>query len=104
LGGIIRAVCSSPDKGTRKQNIGKGTLIAGHGLEGDAHTGPWHRQVSLLAVESIAKMRKKGLDVHAGDFAENLTVEGLDLVSLPIGTRLKIGPEAEAEVNKNKAQ
>lgn len=98
--GIIRAVCSSPEKGTRKKDVGKGVLIAGHGLEGDAHAGPGHRQLSLLAVESIAKMREKGLDVQAGDFAENLTVEGLDLVSLPIGTRLKIGPQAEVEVTQ----
>ncbi len=98
--GIIKAVCSSPEKGTRKKNIGKGMLVAGHGLEGDAHAGPWHRQLSLLAVESIEKMRQKGFSVQAGDFAENLTVEGLDLARLSIGTRLKIGPQAEAEVTQ----
>jgi MOSC domain-containing protein YiiM len=100
LGGIIKAVCSSPQKGMRKKNISKGTLIEGHGLEGDAHAGPWRRQVSLLALESIEKMRQKGLDVQAGDFAENLTVEGVDLVSLPVGTKLKIGAMAEAEVTQ----
>lgn len=98
--GIVKAVCSSSQKGMRKKNINKGELIAGHGLEGDAHAGPWRRQVSLLALESIEKMRQKGLDVRAGDFAENLTVEGMDLVNLPVGTKLKIGAAAEAEVTQ----
>ena len=62
-----------------------------HGIVGDAHAGDWHRQVSLLAQESIDKMRALGLDVNAGDFAENITTSGIDLVSLPIGTRLQVG-------------
>ena len=62
-----------------------------HGLIGDAHAGGWHRQVSLLAMESIRKMQKMGLEVHSGDFAENITTEGLDLVHLPLGARLNIG-------------
>lgn len=98
--GIIRAVCVSPEKGTSKRDVGKGMLIAGHGLEGDAHAGPWHRQVSLLALESIQKVRAQGLNIHPGDFAENLTTEGLDLVNLPVGTRLKIGSSAIAEVTQ----
>lgn len=96
----IIAVCTSEKKGMRKKNIGNGQLIEDFGLEGDAHGGPWHRQVSLLAIESIDKMRKLGLDVNPGDFAENLTTEGIDLVVLPIGTRLKIGAEAEGEVTQ----
>jgi MOSC domain-containing protein YiiM len=84
----------------RKKNVGEGLLISEHGLRDDAHAGPWHRQVSLLAVESIDKMRAKGLDVGPGDFAENLTTGGIDLVSLPIGARLKIGREAVGEVTQ----
>lgn len=80
--------------------MGQGILVEDFGLKGDAHGGPWHRQVSLLALESIEKMRAKGLDVHPGDFAENLTTEGLELVSLPIGTRLKIGENAIGEVTQ----
>lgn len=91
MSGKVVAVCTSVNKGERKKNIGKSNLLVGLGLEGDAHAGFQHRQVSLLALESIEKMRAMGLDVHPGDFAENLTTEGLDLVTLPVGTRLKIG-------------
>lgn len=98
--GKIVAVCTSPRKGMRKKNVGEGLLVPEHGLEGDAHTGTWHRQVSLLALESIEKMRQQGLDVHPGDFAENLTTRGIDLVSLPVGTRLRIGPQAVGEVTQ----
>lgn len=89
--GKIIAVCTSKNKGERKKNVGEAQLLVDLGLEGDAHAGYMHRQVSLLALESIEKMRQKGLDVHPGDFAENLTTEGLDLPALPIGTKLKIG-------------
>jgi MOSC domain-containing protein YiiM len=89
--GKIVAVCTSKNKGERKKNVGQANLLVGLGLEGDAHAGFQHRQVSLLALESIEKMRKMGLDVHPGDFAENLTTEGLTLPVLPIGTKLKIG-------------
>lgn len=98
--GRIVAVCTSLRKGERKRNIGWGRLVPDHGLEGDAHAGPWHRQVSLLALESIRKMQAKGLKVGPGDFAENLTTEGLDLRSLVPGTKLKIGPEAVLEVTQ----
>ncbi|SHI34159.1 MOSC domain-containing protein [Desulfofundulus thermosubterraneus] len=98
--GVIVAVCASPEKGTRKKNIGTGMLVANHGLKGDAHAGPWHRQVSLLAMESIQKMRELGLDVNPGDFAENITTEGINLAGLPVGTRLAIGPEAIGEVTQ----
>ena len=98
--GIIKAVCISPKKGMRKKNIGEGLLIKEFGIKDDAHSGPWHRQVSLLASESVNKMRAKGLDVGPGDFAENLTTEGIDLVNLPIGTHLKIGSEAMGEVTQ----
>ncbi|QSQ09350.1 hypothetical protein H0A61_01711 [Koleobacter methoxysyntrophicus] len=88
--GKVVAVCTSEKKGMRKKDIGKGELIEGFGLKGDAHGGDWHRQVSLLAVESIEKMQKKGLKVGPGDFAENITTKGLDLVNLPVGTRLRV--------------
>ena len=89
--GQVVAVCTSAKTGTRKANVGEGVLRVNWGIEGDAHAGDWHRQVSLLALESIDKMRAKGLDVGPGDFAENITTEGLDLVSLPVGTRMRLG-------------
>lgn len=98
--GKIVAVCTSPKKGMRKTNVGNGQLVNDFGLENDAHGGPWHRQVSLLALESIEKMRKLGLDVNPGDFAENITTEGVDLVSLPIGTKIKLGQAALGEVTQ----
>lgn len=87
----VLAVCISENKGERKKPVEAVELRENHGIVGDAHAGEWHRQVSLLAQESIDKMRKLGLDVNAGDFAENITTSGIDLVSLPIGTRLQVG-------------
>ena len=89
--GKILSVNISPKKGEKKQNINCGLFIENHGLKDDGHAEPGIRQVSLLAKESIEKIRNKGLDVQYGDFAENLTTEGIDLPSLSIGTRLKIG-------------
>jgi len=86
-------------KGVRKKPIDEGILIEDLGIEGDAHSGKWHRQVSLLALESIEKMRALGLDVGPGDFAENITTEGIDLISLPIGTKIEIG-ESRLEVTQ----
>jgi MOSC domain-containing protein YiiM len=96
----IIAVCTSQNKEERKTDVGQGLLVTDHGLQGDAHAGPWHRQVSLLAVESIDKMRALGLNVGPGDFAENLTTEGIELFTLPIGTRIKLGAEALGEVTQ----
>ena len=87
----IVAVCISKNKGERKTPVEQVELRREHGIVGDAHAGDWHRQISLLAKESIDKMRALGLDVDNGDFAENLTTAGIDLPSLPIGTRLQIG-------------
>jgi MOSC domain-containing protein YiiM len=87
----VKAVCISENKGERKKPVETVELRENHGIIGDAHAGDWHRQVSLLAQESIDKMRAMGLDVSAGDFAENITTVGIDLVSLPIGSRLKAG-------------
>jgi len=89
--GKVLAVNVSEEKGTKKTNIQSCTLLKDFGLKGDAHAGPWHRQVSLLANESVEKMKAKGLDVGYGDFAENITTEGVDLVHLPIGTMIRIG-------------
>ena len=87
----IVAVCISKEKGQRKTPVASVELKENHGISGDAHAGDWHRQVSLLATESIAKMRAMGLDVDSGDFAENITTSGIDLVALPVGTRLALG-------------
>lgn len=87
----IVAVCVSLNKGERKTPAEQVELRINHGIVGDAHAGDWHRQVSLLARESIEKMVAMGLDVDNGDFAENLTTEGIDLPALPIGAQLKIG-------------
>ena len=87
----VVAVCTSMRKGERKAPVESVELRENHGVVGDAHAGEWHRQVSLLAQESIAKMQKMGLDVSAGDFAENITTYGIDLPALPVGTRLAVG-------------
>lgn len=87
----IKAISISDRKGMRKTNIDHGNLIEGFGLENDAHGGKWHRQVSLLGEESIQFMRDKGLDVVAGNFAENITTEGIDLLSLAVGDHIKLG-------------
>jgi MOSC domain-containing protein YiiM len=89
--GKVVAVCISEQKGERKKPVAEVLIRENHGIVGDAHAGDWHRQISLLALESIKKMQDKGLDVTTGDFAENITTEGIDLPSLPIGTKLVIG-------------
>ena len=95
----IVAVCRSQEKGTKKETVAGGVLKQDYGLIGDAHADCCtHRQVSLLAIESINKMRNLGFNVDPGDFAENLTTEGIDLVSLPVGTRLSIGEEIILEL------
>ena len=87
----VKAISSSPRKGMRKENIPAGKFVAAFGLNQDAHAGDWHRQVSLLAQESIDSMREKGLEVSAGNFAENITTEDLDLTALPVGSHLQLG-------------
>ncbi|HUH66368.1 MAG TPA: MOSC domain-containing protein [Syntrophales bacterium] len=98
--GAVLAVNISEKKGEKKHNIGCALLVVNHGLKDDAHVGSWIRQVSLLAKESIEKIRAKGLDVDYGDFAENITTEGVDLPSLPIGTCLRIGSGVLLEVTQ----
>lgn len=80
----------SIEKGTQKTPISQATIDS-QGIVGDAHSGPWHRMVSLLAKESIQKMIDRGADVDCGAFAENLTTEGLDLLSLPVGSKISVG-------------
>lgn len=88
-------------KGVRKEPTDMIMLTENFGVEGDAHaSSEWHRQVSLLAIESIEKMRQKGIDVHPGDFAENITTEGIDLCSLTVGTRIYLGSDVETEVTQ----
>ena len=97
----VVSVNISDKKGMRKKPVQEVVLKTEYGIEGDAHaSSEWHRQVSLLALESIQKMRDMGLDVSAGDFAENITTEGIDLVSLPVGTRILIGDEVAGEVSQ----
>jgi len=102
ISGTITAVCISSKKSVRKKNVGAGLLIENFGLAGDAHgDSTTHRQVSLLAEESIKRMQELGLNVGAGDFAENLTTAGIDLISLPLGTKLRIGSEALLEITQH---
>jgi len=97
----ILTVCRSEKKGTKKGAIAEGVLGEDYGLVGDAHADCCtHRQVSLLAIESINKMRGLGFDVGPGDFAENLTTEGIELVSLPVGTHIRIGEEIVLEITQ----
>jgi len=96
---IVIAVSISEDKGRKKTPVDSVDLKENYGVVGDAHAGEWHRQVSLLAIESIEKMQRLGLAVDAGDFAENVTTRGIDLPSLKPGTRLALG-EAVIEVTQ----
>lgn len=98
--GRITAVSVSETKGVKKKNVSSVNLVENLGIQGDAHAGKWHRQLSLLADESIDKIRHKGLAVSAGDFAENITTEGVSLWKLPIGYRFKLGREAIVEVTQ----
>jgi MOSC domain-containing protein YiiM len=97
----IVAVCKSKKKGTRKKAVAQGILKEDYGLVGDAHADCCtHRQVSLLAMESIDKMRKLGFEVGPGDFAENLTTQGVELLSLPVGTKISVGDDILIEVTQ----
>jgi MOSC domain-containing protein YiiM len=98
--GKVVSVNTSSEKGTRKTNVLQSCLLPEFGLKEDAHAGRWHRQVSLLAMESIAKMVHLGLKVGPGDFAENITTQGLDLLQLPVGTRFRIGNRSLLEVTQ----
>jgi cyclic pyranopterin phosphate synthase len=98
--GKIKAISVSEKKGTPKTNVPKVELKNDFGIIGDAHAGNWHRQVSLLAAESIEKMLAKGAHVGPGDFAENITTQGIDLCKLRLGSKLKIGRRVELELTQ----
>lgn len=89
--GTVRAVCISETRGTQKRNVGTARLTVGWGVQGDAHGGNWHRQVSLLSFDKVRDFNESGAGVEHGDFGENLVVEGIDFRALPVGTRLQIG-------------
>lgn len=89
--GTIRAICISENRGTAKRPVQQARLLENWGVEGDAHGGSWHRQVSLLALEEIEAFRRRGGQVELGAFGENLVTEGIDLASLPVGTRFRVG-------------
>lgn len=87
--GIIKGICISKKRGTAKQEIEEAVFVKDWGIEGDAHAGHWHRQVSLLSYEKIEEFRKKGAQIALGAFGENLIVEGYDFRNLPVGTRFQ---------------
>jgi MOSC domain-containing protein YiiM len=98
--GRVTAICISQEKGVVKQPLAAVEVRADHGLVGDAHAGPWHRQVSLLATESIEKIRRVIPDLADGAFAENIVTEGVDLLSVPVGGRIRLGQGIELEVTQ----
>lgn len=98
--GRVLAVCVSEQKGTQKQEVPSAHMTEDWGIDGDAHAGKWHRQVSLLAFEKIEEFRHRGAMVDFGAFGENLVVEGFDLKKLPIGTRFRVGPDILLELTQ----
>jgi len=99
--GRLAAISISKKKGIQKTNVNTARLITNHGIEGDVHAGDWHRQVSILAVESIDKMRNKGLPtLNPGDFAENITTEFIDVPNISVGSRIKFGEDAVLEITQ----
>lgn len=96
----IVSIATSRKKGTVKKQVRSATLKVDHGLEGDAHAGQWHRQVSFLAAESIDAANAGGLEVGFGDFAENIATTGVDWVNVPVGTRFKLGKQARVEITQ----
>lgn len=98
--GKVAAISTSVEKGTKKKPVLRADLIVNHGIKGDAHAGEKIRQISLLALESIEKMKAKCLKVSAGDFAENITTLGINLLVLKIGDKLKIGNNVLVEITQ----
>ena len=98
--GRIKAISISEKRGTQKTNVPEAELKTDFGIVGDAHAANWHRQVSLLAIESIDKMVAMGAKVSPGNFAENITNEGIELFKLPVGSKLKVGKVAELEITQ----
>lgn len=100
VSGKIKAISVSNRKGIPKSNVASAKLIENWGIDGDAHAGNWHRQISFLALESIAKMRKTLPKLKPGMFAENITTEFIDIPKLKIGTKVRIGSNAELEITQ----
>jgi len=98
--GRVVAICTSRERGVVKLPVSEAQLRTDHGIVGDAHAGPWARQVSLLAQESIDRMRKVLPDLEAGAFAENVVTQDVDLVSLQVGDRLRLGSDICLEVTQ----
>jgi MOSC domain-containing protein YiiM len=96
----IRSIAVSKTKGTRKICVEQVLLVTEHGVQGDAHAGAWHRQVSFLAVESIEKAKAAGLSVGFGDFAENIATEGIDWLGIPVGARFRLGKSVVVEITQ----
>jgi MOSC domain-containing protein YiiM len=96
----IVSIAISKKKGTPKQPVPETVLVTDHGIRGDAHAGPWHRQVSFLSAESIQNTREKGLDVTFGDFAENIATQGVDWHTVPVGTKIRLGDTAIVEITQ----
>ncbi|MHC4530438.1 MAG: MOSC domain-containing protein [Planctomycetota bacterium] len=98
--GVIKAISVSKEKGIPKTNVPKAMLKMDFGIVGDAHAASWHRQVSLLSIESIDKMVAMGAEVSPGNFAENITTEGIELPKLPVGSKLRVGKDIELEITQ----
>ncbi len=96
----IESIAISAEKGVRKIPVESAFLIRNHGIKGDAHAGPWHRQVSFLASEAIERVKEAGLRVDFGDFAENIATSGVDWPLLPVGTRVRIGDKVLVEITQ----
>lgn len=96
----IESISISQKKGTRKVQVASANLVTDHGVEGDAHAGPWHRQVSFLSSENIKISKNKGLDVTFGDYAENIATSGIDWKTIPVGTKVKLGETAVVEITQ----
>ena len=97
--GVIKGICISEKRGTAKHEIEEAILVKDWGIQGDAHAGHWHRQVSLLSYEKIEEFRKKGADIELGAFGENLIISGYDFRNLAVGTRFQCG-EAVLEMTQ----
>lgn len=97
----ILSICLSEDKGSRKHQVPQAHLLPNHGIQGDAHAGTWHRQLSLLAADDIQSVRERGIPgISFGDFAENLVIDGIDFETLGLGSRLRLGSSAEVSITQ----
>jgi len=96
----IVSISISQKRGTRKTPVKEAFIIENQGIESDAHSGPWHRQVSFLSAESIEQAQKKGLNVTFGDFAENIATSGIDWIKVPIGTQVQLGDSVLIEITQ----